>query len=77
MTSVVDLFYAPRRGVAGAPAREPNVELLIRTMTSRTWAPEAWPLVKHELVRALGTQKFVDWSFRHYLEIAPPPAGAR
>jgi hypothetical protein len=30
-----------------------RVERLIRTMLTRTWAPEAWPLVKHELVRAL------------------------
>jgi hypothetical protein len=27
--------------------------LLIRTMLTRTWDPEAWPLVKHELVRAM------------------------
>jgi hypothetical protein len=30
-----------------------RLELLIRTMTTRTWAPEAWPLVKLELIRAI------------------------
>jgi hypothetical protein len=30
-----------------------RIELLIRTMLTRPWAPEAWPLVKHELVKAL------------------------
>jgi hypothetical protein len=30
-----------------------RLELLIHTMRTRTWAPEAWPLVKHELIRAL------------------------
>jgi hypothetical protein len=23
-------------------------------------------------IRAMGTQRFVDWSFTHYLDIAPP-----
>jgi hypothetical protein len=30
-----------------------RLELLIHTMRTRTWAPEAWPLVKHELLRAI------------------------
>ena len=30
-----------------------RIELLIRTMLTLTWAPEAWPLVKHELVKAI------------------------
>ena len=30
-----------------------RIELLICTMLTRTWAPEAWPLVKHELANAL------------------------
>ena len=29
-----------------------RIELLIRTMLTRTWAPEAWPLVKHELAKS-------------------------
>jgi hypothetical protein len=27
-----------------------RIELLIRTMLTETWAPEAWPVVKHECV---------------------------
>ena len=30
-----------------------RIELLIRTMLPSTWAPEAWPVVKHELVKAM------------------------
>jgi hypothetical protein len=30
-----------------------RIELLIRTILTRTWAPEAWPFVKHELVKAM------------------------
>jgi hypothetical protein len=30
-----------------------RIELLIRTMLTTTWAPEAWPLVKHEFVKAM------------------------
>jgi hypothetical protein len=30
-----------------------RLELLIRTMLTRTWDPDHWPIVRHELVRAL------------------------
>jgi hypothetical protein len=30
-----------------------RLELLIPTMLSENWAPEAWPAVKHELAKAL------------------------
>jgi hypothetical protein len=30
-----------------------RIELLIRTMLTETWAPEAWPVVKHEFAKAL------------------------
>jgi hypothetical protein len=30
-----------------------RIELLIRTMLTETWAPEAWPVVKHEFVKAM------------------------
>jgi flavin-dependent dehydrogenase len=36
--------------------------------------PKVPPRVLGPLVRAMGTQRFVDWSFGHYLRIAPPPA---
>jgi len=30
-----------------------RIELLIRTMLTETWAPEAWPVVKHGFAKAL------------------------
>jgi flavin-dependent dehydrogenase len=35
--------------------------------------PKVPPRVLGPLVLAMGTQRFVDWSFGHYLRIAPPP----
>jgi flavin-dependent dehydrogenase len=35
--------------------------------------PKVPPRLLGPLVRALGTQRFVDWSFGHYLRVAPPP----
>jgi flavin-dependent dehydrogenase len=34
--------------------------------------PKIPPRLLGPLVRALGAKRFVDWSFRHYLRIAPP-----
>jgi flavin-dependent dehydrogenase len=34
--------------------------------------PRVPPRALGPLIRALGTQRFVDWSFDHYLNIAPP-----
>jgi hypothetical protein len=34
--------------------------------------PRVPPRVLAPAVRAMGTQRFVDWSFGHYLSIAPP-----
>jgi flavin-dependent dehydrogenase len=34
--------------------------------------PRVPPRVLGPLIRLLGTKRFVDWSFRHYLAIAPP-----
>jgi flavin-dependent dehydrogenase len=34
--------------------------------------PRIPPRMVGPLIRALGTKRFVDWSFRHYLNIAPP-----
>jgi menaquinone-9 beta-reductase len=34
--------------------------------------PRIPPRILAGLIRALGTKRFVDWSFRHYLNIAPP-----
>jgi len=30
-----------------------RIELLISTMLTETWAPEAWPVVKDEFVKAM------------------------
>src|SRR4051794_8998592 len=38
--------------------------------------PRVPPRVLAPMIRAMGTQGFVDWSFRHYLEIAPPSFAA-
>ena len=35
--------------------------------------PKVPPQLLGPLVRAMGTQRFIDWSFGHYLQIAPPP----
>jgi flavin-dependent dehydrogenase len=34
--------------------------------------PRVPPRVLGPAIRAMGTQRFVDWSFTHYLDIAPP-----
>ena len=34
--------------------------------------PKVPPRLLAPLLRAMGTQRFVDWSFGHYLRIAPP-----
>ena len=44
--------------------------------------PRVPPRLLGPLIRLLGTKRFVDWSFNHYLAIAPPEfadgaAGAR
>jgi len=36
--------------------------------------PRIPPRLLGPLIRALGSKRFVDWSFGHYLAIAPPPA---
>jgi hypothetical protein len=35
--------------------------------------PRVPPRVLAPMIRAMGTQRFVDWSFGHYLRIAPAP----
>jgi flavin-dependent dehydrogenase len=38
--------------------------------------PRIPPRLLGPLIRLLGSRRFVDWSFNHYLAIAPPPATA-
>ncbi|HEX8744953.1 MAG TPA: NAD(P)/FAD-dependent oxidoreductase [Thermoleophilaceae bacterium] len=40
------------------------------------FVPKVPPRVLGPLIRAMGAQRFVDWSFGHYLRIAPPPPPA-
>jgi hypothetical protein len=34
--------------------------------------PRIPPRMLGPMIRLLGTKRFVDWSFRHYMRIAPP-----
>jgi digeranylgeranylglycerophospholipid reductase len=38
--------------------------------------PRVPPRVLGPAIRAMGSRRFVNWSFTHYLNIAPPPAAA-
>jgi flavin-dependent dehydrogenase len=38
--------------------------------------PRVPPRLLAPLLRICGRRRFVEWSFGHYLQIAPPPAGA-
>jgi flavin-dependent dehydrogenase len=38
--------------------------------------PRVPPRLLWPVIRAVGTRRFVHWSFGHYLRIAPPPAAA-
>ncbi len=46
---------------------------LLRTQKA---VPRVPPRVLRPMIRAMGTQAFVDWSFSHYLQIAPPAFAA-
>ncbi|MGA9371633.1 MAG: hypothetical protein WBV53_07270, partial [Solirubrobacterales bacterium] len=37
--------------------------------------PKLSPRMQRSVIRACGRKRFVDWAFRHYLKIAPPPPG--
>ena len=39
--------------------------------------PRVPPRLLHRMLRSMQWKRFVDWSFRHYLNIAPPPSTAR
>lgn len=38
--------------------------------------PRIPPRLLGPMIRLLGSKRFVDWSFEHYLRIAPPPSGS-
>jgi menaquinone-9 beta-reductase len=45
-------------------------------LRTQRFVPKVPPRVLGPLIRAMGTQRFIDWSFGHYLRIAPPPPAA-
>jgi flavin-dependent dehydrogenase len=42
-------------------------------LRTQRFVPKVPPRVLGPLIRVMGTQRFIDWSFGHYLRIAPPP----
>ena len=69
--------------VEGRQSREEAAEKYASFHDSHEWkfrwmlrvqklVPRVPPRLLWPLVRLLGTKRFVDWSFKHYLEIAPP-----
>ncbi len=60
---------ALRRYAAFSAEHAWKFEWMLRT---QRLVPRVPPRVLAPAVRAMGSQRFVDWSFRHYLNIAPP-----
>ncbi len=73
------------RGVVeGRQSREAAAASYVRFHDAHEWkfrwmlraqrlVPRIPPRLLGPLIRALGTKRIVDWSFSHYLRIAPPP----
>jgi menaquinone-9 beta-reductase len=72
-----------REVLAGARTREEALDRYHAFSAEHEWkfrwmlrvqrlVPRVPPRALGPLIRAMGTQRFVDWSFRHYLAIAPP-----
>ena len=52
-------------------------ELKFRWMLRvQRWIPKVPPRLLGPMIRLLGSKRFVDWSFNHYLRIAPPEFAA-
>jgi flavin-dependent dehydrogenase len=77
-----------RAVVAGRQSRETALERYDRFNEAHRWkfdamlrvqrlVPRVPPRLLSPAIRALGTQRFVDWSFGHYLRIAPPEFAGR
>jgi flavin-dependent dehydrogenase len=41
-------------------------------LRTQRWVPKIPPRLLGPMIRLLGARRFVDWSFGHYLQIAPP-----
>jgi flavin-dependent dehydrogenase len=74
-----------RAVLAGARTREEALRRYHEFSAEHEWkfrwmlrvqrlVPRVPPRLLGPAIRAMGTQRFVDWSFGHYLGIAPPPA---
>jgi menaquinone-9 beta-reductase len=64
---------AARRYAAFNDSHGSKFEWMLRV---QKLVPRVPPRVLGPLIRLLGTKRFVDWSFRHYLAIAPPEFAA-
>jgi flavin-dependent dehydrogenase len=64
---------AARRYAAFNDSHEAKFKWMLRV---QKLVPRVPPRVLGPLIRLLGTKRFVDWSFRHYLAIAPPEFAA-
>ena len=79
----MDLGRELRAVVEGRQTREQAAANYAKFSDSHEWkfkwmlrtqkiVPRVPPRVLGPLIRLFGTKRFVDWSFRHYLNIAPP-----
>ena len=41
-------------------------------LRAQDWVPRVEPRVLARMLRVMGSKRFVDWSFGHYLRVAPP-----
>ena len=78
LRGVVEGRQDRERAAASYAAFHDSHELKFRWMLRvQRLIPRIPPRVLGPLIRLLGTKRFVDWSFGHYLRIAPPlPASA-
>ena len=78
LRDVVEGRQDRERAAASYAAFHDSHELKFRWMLRvQRLIPRVPPRILGPLIRLLGTKRFVDWSFGHYLRIAPPlPASA-
>jgi flavin-dependent dehydrogenase len=83
----IDLGQELRAVVEGRQTREQAAARYAAFSDSHEWkfrwmlrtqkiVPRVPPRLLGPLIRVLGVKRFVDWSFRHYLNIAPPEFAA-
>src|SRR3954454_17160542 len=78
LRAVVDGRRSKERALAGYHSFSAEHEWKFRWMLRAQRAvPRVPPRLLAPMLRAMGTRAFVDWSFGHYLRIAPPEFAAR